>query len=149
MLLSREATFAEVVDWIDIQGVNGKTASAHLVLGNQDQVTVKAGGPGVLSGPASPFQTYEVLTCGEPPRFWRKYGDSAGVTYARVPRLLIAHHVARSGGIRDVLAETVVREEQQMLRVKMMVNPARMKDLGAALSEMVGVTVISSRLTPV
>lgn len=149
MLLSREATISEALDWLDENGTEGKTATAHLVLGNEDQITINAGGPGIHARPAvGPFESYEVLTSGEPPRFWHKYGDTGGVVFARVPRLLIAHHVARSGGITDMTFEASRREEQQLLNLKMMVKPGAVRDLRRVLGAMVGVQLISSHLTP-
>ena len=150
MLLSREAQLAAVVSFLDDAGVRGKTAEAQLVLGNEDLITVRAGGPGVRSWPAeAPYSTYEVVTSGEPPRFWHRYTDSAQVVYAYVPRLLIAHHISRSGGIVDMELLAKRRQVQTVLSLKLMVADGADKALGAALRGIEGVRVLSTQESPV
>lgn len=97
------AQLGTMFTYLDAEGVSGRTASAELVLGNSEIMTVRAGGPGVHSGPfCSPFTDYEVLLDHEPARFWTQYTDAVGMVYAHVPRLLLAHHVIRHGGISQM-----------------------------------------------
>ena len=96
--------------YLDAEGVGGKTASAELVLGSGDIVTIRAGGPGVHSGPSSsPFEDYEVLLDHEPCRFWARFTDQVGMVYAHVPALLVAHHVLRHGGVAQMVCSTTLR----------------------------------------
>lgn len=139
-----------VFRFLDEAGVQGKTAEAHLLLGNEEQMTLRAGGPGIHSWPASgPYESLEVLMAGDPPRFWSRYGDSGGVVFARVPKLLITHHVARSGGMADVEMETTVREPRKTLTVRMSVLESTHGSLMMVLESMKGVDVISTRFSPV
>lgn len=86
--------------WIDMHGVHGRTAEVEYRLGTGQMMSLAAGGSGVKSSPGSPpFLTYEVIFSEDPPRFWRRYTDSAGMVYANVPRTLLTHYVVRSGGI--------------------------------------------------
>lgn len=150
MAVGRGDQLRTMFDYLDSAGVNGRTAEAHLVLGNFDQMTVRCGGPGIHSWPAvPPFETFEVLTAGEPPRFWRRYGDTAGVVFAGVPRLLVAHHITKSGGIQGVTLESSVREVRKTLTVRMAVRPGIAESVEAALAAITGVDVISSRFSPV
>ena len=90
-------------NYLDTEGVEGKTASAEIVLNNGEIMTIRAGGSGTHSWPASPpYESYEVLMDHPPERFWKRYTDSAGMTYAQVPRLLVAHHITRHGGIAQI-----------------------------------------------
>lgn len=147
---SRGARLGLMFEHLDAAGVAGRTAEAHLMLGNSEQLTVRCGGPGVHSWPSvPPFESYEVLTAGEPPRFWRKYGDTAGVVFARVPRLLVAHHVTRSGGIVDLDLQSAQQVAKRTLTVRMAVEKGIAEKVEAALSAIAGVDVISSRISPV
>lgn len=86
--------------WIDLHGVNGRTAEVEYRLGSGQLMSMAAGGTGVHASPVRPpFTLYEVLFDADPPRFWSRYTDSAGMVYAYVPRVLITHYVVRNGGI--------------------------------------------------
>jgi hypothetical protein len=86
--------------WIDLNGVNGRTAEVEYRLGCGQLMSMAAGGSGVHSSPdRSPYSFYEVLFDADPPRFWQRYTDSAGMVFANVPRILITHYVVRNGGI--------------------------------------------------
>lgn len=86
--------------WMDLHGVNGRTAEVEYRLGSGQLMSMAAGGSGVHCAPERPpYSLYEVLFDADPPRFWRRYTDSAGMVYAHVPRILITHYVVRSGGI--------------------------------------------------
>ena len=120
------------------------------MLGNTEQLTVRCGGPGTHSWPAAPpFESYEVLTAGDPPRFWQRYGDRGGVVFARVPRLLVAHHITRSGGIVDIDLQSTQKVVRKTLTVRLAVEQGIAEKVEAALSAIAGVDVISSRISPV
>lgn len=135
--------------FLDEAGVQGKTAVAHLVLGSEEQITVRAGGPGIHSWPVSgPYQQYEVLTSDEAPRFWSKYGDAAGVLYARVPRLLLTHLVTRRGGVRDMQCEVKQREVFNMVDVQLRASNGAGSRALSALRAIAGVEVVSTLFSP-
>jgi len=100
----------DVFRYLDLHGSARCTAEVVIELDNTECLTVRAGGAGTLSLPAGgpgPYTCYEVLLDHEPARFWTKYGhEDSGVLYAAVPRLLVAHHVVRRGGIERVALET-------------------------------------------
>lgn len=91
---------------LDLYGSRRRTAEATIRLNNTECLTVRAGGGGVGSAPAGttgPYTAYEVLLDHEPPRFWRAYSSQQyGVLYRGVPRLLVAHHIVRRGGIATI-----------------------------------------------
>lgn len=105
------------------EGVDGRTASAELVLGNGNIMTVRAGGPGIHSEPScSPFMDYEVLLDHETERFWTRYAaDGLGSLYAHVPWVLLAHHIIRRGGIVQMAVETYQRSELWYLKHEILV----------------------------
>lgn len=97
--------------YLDEQGSAQRTASAELVFGSGDIMTVRAGGPGVHSGPScSPYEDYEVLMDHEPCHLWSRFTDEVGMVFAHVPALLIAHHAVRHGGIEQMFCQTVLRK---------------------------------------
>lgn len=101
---------SDVFAYLDFHGTQRRTAEVFLELDNAEHLTVRAGGAGVHSQPAGgpgPYACYEVLLDHEPARFWTKYGhEDGGTLYAAVPRLLVAHHIVRRGGIERASAET-------------------------------------------
>lgn len=105
--------------FLEMEGIDERTASAELVLGNGNIMTVRAGGPGIHSEPScSPFVDYEVLLDHEPSRFWTRYSaDDVSVLYAHVPWLLLAHHVTRRGGIVQLSGESYLRSVKGRSRV--------------------------------
>lgn len=93
-------------DYLDQFGSQSVTATVEVVLRNGLIMTVKAGGPGTGSRPTfAPFEAYEVLTDHEPPRFWSKFSDDGAdwSVYHQVPRLLVAHHITRHGGVAELV----------------------------------------------
>lgn len=96
-----------VFDFIDERASTTATASVDIKLTDGALMTVRAGGPGVLSAPGlPPFHAYEVNLDHNSARFWRRYGHQQGIdVYASVPRLLVAHHIIRHGGIDSVACE--------------------------------------------
>lgn len=144
----RDRTIARVFDYIDLHGVDGKTAEVSLELVSGDFMTVRAGGPGVRSGASAPFGTYEVLVDHDPPRFWHRYTDSTGMVFAYVPRLLIAHHVSRHGaGIANMDAEVVTRTETAVLNIRLAIPPALEGTVLATLAAVTGVSLLGSNLS--
>ena len=85
--------------WIDLHGINGCTAEVEYRLGTGQMMSMSAGGSGVHASPGPSYPDYEVIFDADPPRFWRKYTDDAGMVYAFVPRTLLTHYVVRNGGI--------------------------------------------------
>lgn len=146
MVLSREDLLPSMFRFIDESGVNGKTAEAHLVLGNDDVVTVRAGGPGIHSRPApgGGYEQYEVLTDGVPPRFWSRYGDSAGVLFACVPRLLVSHLITRNGGITDIHCDVKTRQVFQAVDIRLKAEKGMAESAVRALHSMVGIELVST-----
>lgn len=139
-LLRAEEVFSE----IDRLGRGGHTASAHLLLGNGDQMTVRAGGPGIHSQPRSaPFSAYEVLLDHEPPRFWHRFGDTVGILFADVPPLLVTHHITRHGGIQQFDFEREKRDQTVVMNVAMTVPASQMQAVWAALRAVTGVELLS------
>lgn len=133
-----------VFAWLDEHGGGPVTAEVELRLGNGALMTVLAGGPGVRSSPPGPpFSTYEVLVDHEPPRFWNRYTDDVGMLFAFVPRLLVAHHVIRHGGIDEASFRYSRRTEQVFLGLRMSL-PATAKALVFnAIAAIPGVTILS------
>lgn len=130
-------------EFMDHSGIGGRTAEAHLVLGNGHQITVRAGGGVHSSAGVNGHATYEVLMTDDAPRFWRRYTDTAGVVYAYVPRLLVTHYVTRSGGVRDIICEVAHRPRKCLATLRMSL-PESMKDsLRAALRGVAEVQLIS------
>lgn len=88
-----------IFQYLDLAGGERRTAVAHLALLNNQNMTLSAGGSGVQSSPARPpFQAYEVILDHDPPRFWRRFTEDE-LLYAKVPKLLISHHIIRHGGL--------------------------------------------------
>lgn len=132
--------------FIDDAGVDGGTGEAVITLGSNVEMTVRAGGPGIQSWPARPaFQQYEVMLDGDVPRFWTRYGDDfGGALFARVPKLLITHHVVRSGGIREAHYERYLRERAGVFKVQMLLSEMQQNAILDAISSVKGVRLMSS-----
>jgi hypothetical protein len=106
--------------YLDHEGTDGKTASAEIVLTNGEIMTIRAGGANTHCYPAfPPYESYEVLMDHAPERFWRRYTDSVGMLYADVPRLLVAHHITRHGGIEQITQNS--RREHHVVLCKLSV----------------------------
>ena len=132
-------------DFIDGAGVDGGTGVVTVRLGNMYMMTIRAGGPGVHSWPAEPsFQQYEVLMDHEPPRFWTRYSNSTGMLFANVPKLLVAHHVTRHGGIVEMLCDREERERIGFFKVQMLLPEASQRAIIEAISRVQGVRLTSS-----
>lgn len=145
----RDRTISRVFDYIDLEGTDGRTAEVSMMLVSGDLMTVRAGGHGIHSLPAcAPFETYEVLIDHEAPRFWRKYTDAAGILFAHVPRLLIAHHITRQGGIEWMDAEAVVRKPpaSQVLNLRLKMAPEKEHDVLMLLRSLAGVDLLGARV---
>lgn len=135
-----ETMFSKIDDLSRI----GLTISAHLLLGNGNQMTVRAGGAGVHSQPGcAPFSAYEVLLDHEPPRFWRRFGDTVGIIYADVPPLLVAHYIIRRGGIQHLDLQKQRRDQTVVMNVAMTVPAAQIQAVWAALRAIKGVELLS------
>ena len=103
-LMAADVRLMRMFVHLDTYANGSDTAVATASLSGARLLTVRAGGPGTLSGPlGGPFTHFEVLMDHEPPRFWTRYGhDVEGVLFACVPRLLISHYVISTGGIRHL-----------------------------------------------
>ena len=132
--------------WIDRAGVTARTAQVSMSLSNRSQMTIRAGGAGIHSWPPEPpFELYEVLISEEPPKFWNKYSDVNGVTlYDKVPRLLICHHIIRSGGAFDLVFERFVRNRTGLMDVRLSVTENNVDSIRDAVEAMKGVQVVWS-----
>jgi len=131
-------------DCLDAQASSEAVAEAHIKLGNQDLMTVRAGGSGTHCWPSRPpFESYEVLLDHDPARFWSKYTDMAGMVYARVPRLLVTHHITRHGGASEVVCGTRPVRRTGMLNIKMKVTEQAEPAIWQALSNIEGAQMIS------
>lgn len=109
---------------LDLIGTSGKMAVAQFVLGNDSLMTIRAGGPGTHSWPSSPpYERYEVLVSDKPPKFWTRFADSGdqGAMFDLVPRLLIYHHISRSGGMSDLCFESHRVRRTGMLELRLSV----------------------------
>lgn len=136
--------------YLNSEGVAGRTAEVHLSLQSGDQISIRAGGPGIHSTPAiAPFTAFEVLSSSDTePKFWRRYTDSAGVLFANVPALLITHFVHRSGGIIDYVLETSTREVVEVLNVKLAIDQSLRQRLLDTLASVKGVEVVKASVQP-
>lgn len=142
---SRDVAVARMFAHLDIRGRGGLTAVASLDLNNGEVMTVRAGGPGIHSAPRfGPFESFEVLLDHEPARFWTRYSDDIGVLYAEVPRLCVAHHIIRHGGIREMSLETARRTEMEALTVELVLPPYLEGAVLSALAGMEGVQLVGS-----
>ena len=144
---SRERSIAEVFNFIDSQGVGGLTAEVALRLTSGAYLTVRGGGPGVLSSPsAGPFTDYEVMVDHDPPRFWSRYSqDELGSLFAHVPALLIAHHITRHGRGIEAADPALTRREVTATLDLHLTLPAGMREsVLAAVSALSGVSVMTS-----
>ena len=123
-------------DFIDAEGGTAIAAEVELFLGNGQCMTIKAGGSVSTALPlVAPFTHYEVVLDHDPPRFWHRFaGDKERLVYAKVPRLLIAHHAVRHGG---VVKSTMIRTMQlsQVRRKAVKLPITTMEELAQVLSE--------------
>ena len=132
---------------LNMAGAGGCTGVVHLTLGSGDQVTMRAGGPGIHSSPAPPYADYEVLSNAEP-KYWRRYSDGENALYVHVPALLVSHFVFRSGGVRDYLFESEVREAVGLMDLKIAVSPALKDTVIAVLSAIAGAELVKATFDP-
>lgn len=135
---------------LNAEGTEGRTAEAHLTLQSGDQITLRAGGPGIHSTPAAaPFTAYEVLSSSDTePKFWRRYTDSVGVLYANVPAMLVTHFVHRSGGVTDYLLETSRREVTELVNLKLGATSSARQRIMDFLDAMEDAVVVTATYTP-
>jgi hypothetical protein len=138
-----------IFDRLDTIGRIDRTAQVSMNLANNSMMTLRAGGPGVHSWPPTPpFEDYEVLVTNEPPRFWHKYSDDAISMYDKVPKLLVRHHIIRSGGMYGLDYEQVTRTRVGLMNLKIAV-PEDIENTCAVLimetlRSMTGVHMVSS-----
>lgn len=101
------APIVEAFDYIDAEGSPAVSAEAELYLGNGQCMTIRAGGALASSAPiVAPFTHYEVILDHEPARFWKRFSeDGDQLLYERVPRLHVAHHAVRHGGVVSSVME--------------------------------------------
>lgn len=125
------------------------TASAALILASGDQVTLRAGGPGIRSAPRpGPLTDYEVLLSGQPPRFWTKYASTTReILFAHVPPLLITHYIARSGGVASLELTTEHRARSGIMSLRVSVPEGAEQAIDRALSMVAGAHLVSSSFT--
>jgi hypothetical protein len=141
-----EVTLLRLFEHLDQHGIDGAIAEVELQLRSGQHMTVGAGGPGVHCAPDfPPFDTYEVVLDHDPPRFWSRYTDDVGLVFANVPRLLISHHITRSGGVLEAsrtVRRAKVASPDQMVLVS--VPGALMGKVQRMLRQIEGVEVIST-----
>ena len=135
------ARLETVFAYIDEHGGPVVTARAELGLGNGQSMTISAGGGTITSAPpAAPYTHYEVVLDHEPARFWRRFSDDDRLLYANVPRLLVAHHALRHGGV--VWAETSTEFVHPSQRKPRIAFPIKTVDeLASVLSTLTGTHV--------
>lgn len=141
-----EVTLLRLFEHLDQHGIDGAIAEVELQLRNGQHMTVGAGGPGKHYAPAlPPFASYEVILDHDAPRFWNRFTDDVGLVFANVPRLLIAHHITRSGGVLEA-SRTVRRPRATTPDQMVMVSvPGRlMAKVQRILRDIEGVEVIST-----
>ena len=143
-------------DYLDQNGSETVTAAVEIVLANRLIMTVKAGGPGTHSRPAfAPFEAYEVLIDHDPPRFWSKFNfDDDWSVYREVPRLLVAHHITRHGGIAEMVvsadhADTRVPRMSRtvLMNVSLTVDEGHARAVREAVEKVASAHLISSMMT--
>jgi hypothetical protein len=139
------ADLDSMFDQLNTIGTARRTAVVNMSLGNNTQMTIRVGGPGINSWPPTPpFEAYEVLVSGAPPRFWSKYSDSAASMYDRVPKLLICHHIIRSGGMYGMIYESLVRNRSGVMFLKVVVPEGADNRVLDAVKAIEGVRLLSS-----
>lgn len=140
-----EVSLLRLFEHLDQHGIDGAIAAVDMVLANGQQMCVSAGGPGVHCAPDfPPFHAYEVIFDQDPPHFWTRYTDQTGLVYAHVPRLLIAHHITRAGGVRE--ASRTVRRAKQGKTDRMLllsVTGASLARTERMLRQIEGVEIVS------
>ena len=99
--------------YLDCADVGGDVrVEVRISLATNQEMTIRAGGPGTYSGPAlPPWQTYEVWIDHDPPHCWERYGQGAGALFSHVPKLLVSHHITCCGGITEIRGRTISTEE--------------------------------------
>jgi hypothetical protein len=143
--VDRATQIEKAFDFIDHAGRGGGTGEVLVGLGNTEWLTIRAGGPGIHSWPAEPrFQQYEVLLDHDPPRFWTKYSDNGTTLYAKVPKLLLTHHITRHGGIQVMECERTMRKKLKLFRVEMLLPETEKVAALTALSGVTGVRLTRS-----
>ena len=127
----------DVFGYIDRRGGPLMVAEVELGLASGQHMTVRAGGGVVTSSPLDPpFTHYEVWLDHDAPRFWRKYSDAEQLVFAGVPRLLVMHHITRSGGIVSAVTMTSFTPPVQRTAVKLPITT--MDELTKVLSDLAG-----------
>jgi hypothetical protein len=121
-------------DYIDVVGGPLVTAEVELGLGNGQSMSIKAGGGASTSSPPGPpFSHYEVILDHDPPRFWHRYSEDQ-LVYSQVPRLHIAHHAIRRGGV----VYTVASSKEVIYRTPIRLPITTMEELAQVLAEIAG-----------
>jgi hypothetical protein len=141
------APIVEAFDYIDAEGSPAVSAEAELYLGNGQSMTIRAGGALPSSAPVvAPFTHYEVILDHDPPRFWKRFSEEGDLlVYDCVPRLHIAHHAVRHGGVVSLSME------RQVLARKVHETPVQlpittMEQLAELLSRITGRSVTTDAL---
>ena len=116
--LTEEISPEWLFDFIDAKASPESIAEVEIRLGDGGMVTVRAGGPGKLHAPGRrPFTAYEVHIDHDVARFWSKYSQEEGTcVYAQVPRLLLAHHITRHGGIQNASTAVLQMDKNPLPR---------------------------------
>lgn len=143
------APIAAAFDYIDVEGGPLVAAEAELGLGNGQNMTIRAGGGATqASPPLAPFTHYEVILDHDPPRFWHQFaGDKDRLVYALVPRLLIAHHTVRHGGVKTMTtSRQLLPPKVQRTLIRLPITT--MEELAVVLSDIAGRTVTPDALRP-
>jgi len=141
------APIVEAFEYIDVEGGPLVSAEAELFLGNGQCMAIRAGGGIGTSLPAcAPFTHYEVILDHDPPRFWIRFTeDGDRLVYEKVPRLHIAHHAVRHGG---VVSMTMSRQRlpQQVHSVNVRLPITTLEELAALLTTITGQSVTADTL---
>ena len=123
--------------YIDSRGGPVVIAEAEFALGNGVNMTVRAGGGAVTSSPSDPpFAAYEVMLDHDPARFWRRFTDDDQLLYSNVPKMLVAHHAIRRGGVRSLSTSTSFAQPGKRSPVTLPITT--MEELAAVLSQITG-----------
>ena len=117
-------------------------AEVEVTLATGQSLMVRAGGFGTCAGPVGgDLTTFEVLMDHEPPKFWSKYGDPRAIRFVHVPKLLLTHHITRSGGIKDITYISRSRPEPATLTMQVSAPAERRKVLETLLGSISGVNI--------
>ena len=141
MAEAAEQSIEHALGYLDRYGGERDTAEATIALPRGRYLNVRAGGPETHStAGGTGFTHFEVLLDHEPPRFWTRYGGSTSL-FAQVPRLLVAHHVVRSGGPCWIALEKWRTEQARFLQLSLALAPGTESAVMAALRHMNGVSI--------